>query len=241
MSQTVDQNELLKFSKIADKWWDEHGPLKALHDIHPLRMRYIVDYISKIIPKANFKSLSVLDLGCGGGLLSESMSRLGMKVLGIDASEESINIARVHASERGLCNLKYSCMDIESLVNTEEKYDIITIMEIIEHVDNLPVFVNAVSNALSDNGIIFLSTLNRTKKSFLYAIVCAEYILKLVPRKTHQWGRFVKPSEIVNLFSLNGICVKNIMGMNFNMIRRSWVLSDDISVNYILAAQKVSS
>ncbi|WP_395877405.1 bifunctional 2-polyprenyl-6-hydroxyphenol methylase/3-demethylubiquinol 3-O-methyltransferase UbiG [Ehrlichia muris] len=239
MNQTIDQDELSKFSKIADKWWDENGPFRALHKIHPLRMKYIVDYMNRVVPGADFKSLSVLDIGCGGGLLSESMARFGMKVLGIDASEESIGIAKAHALERDLCNLNYCCMDIESLINNKEKYDIITVMEVVEHVDNLSVFINAINNVLSDNGIIFLSTLNRTMKSLLYAIICAEYIFNFVPRNTHQWNRFVKPSEIANLFLPNGIFIKDIMGINFDVIRRNWILSNDISVNYILTAQKV--
>ena len=239
MNRTVDQEELSKFSKVADRWWDKSGPFKVLHKIHPLRIKYIVDYINKAMPGADFKSLSVLDIGCGGGLLSESMARLGMKVLGIDASEESINIAKAHAFERDLCNLNYCCIDIESLVSNNEKYDIITVMEVIEHVDDLSVFMNAISNVLSNNGIIFLSTLNRTIKSWLYAIICAEYIFNFVPHNTHQWNKFVKPSEITNLFLSNGIFIKDIIGINFDVIRRNWILSNDISVNYILTAQKI--
>ena len=239
MNQTVNQDELLKFSKIASQWWDENGPFKALHSMHPLRMQYIVDYINKVTPGVDFKKLSVLDVGCGGGLLSESMARLGMKVFGIDASEESVNIAKVHALNRNLCNLDYRCVNVDSLVSIKEKYDIITVMEVVEHVDNLSVFINSISNILNDNGIIFLSTLNRTIKSLLYAIVYAEYVFKLVPRHTHQWNKFVKPSEIANLFLLNNISIKEIKGINFNIMKKDWVLSDDISVNYILSAQKM--
>ena len=238
MNETVNKNELLKFSKISDKWWNENGPLKALHRIHPLRMKYIVDYISKVIPNADFKSLSVLDIGCGGGLVSESIARLGMKVLGIDASQENINVAKMHAVERNLHNLNYCCTTVEDLVNTEEKYSIITVMEVVEHVDNLPVFIKNICSILDNNGIIFLSTLNRTVKSLLYAIVGAEYILRLVPCGTHQWNKFVKPSEIANLFLLNNVSLKEIVGMSFNLIKNCWQLSDDISVNYILVAQK---
>ncbi|MGN7619244.1 MAG: bifunctional 2-polyprenyl-6-hydroxyphenol methylase/3-demethylubiquinol 3-O-methyltransferase UbiG [Ehrlichia sp.] len=238
MNKTVNESELLKFSKIADKWWDEEGPLKALHRIHPLRMKYIIDYITKVMPDTDFKSLSVLDVGCGGGLLSESIARLGMKVVAIDASEENINVARKHAMGRNLHNLSYHCMTIEDLVNAEKKYNIITVMEVVEHVDNLPMFMKSVCSVLDSNGIIFLSTLNRTIRSLLYAVIGAEYILKLVPCGTHRWHKFVKPSEIANLFLCNNISLKEIMGVSFNAIKNCWQLSEDISVNYILAAQK---
>ena len=238
MNNTVNHGELLKFSKVADKWWDEKGPLKPLHMIHPIRMQYIVDYINKVMPNVDFKSLSVLDVGCGGGLLSESMARLNMRVCGIDVNEKSISVAKMHALARGIHNVNYYCMDIEDLINIQENYDIITIMEVVEHVDDLPLFIKSVSRLLNDNGIIFLSTLNRNVKSLLYAIVCAEYILRLVPCGTHQWSRFVRPSEIASLFLLNGIVLQEISGISFNLMKKCLQLSNDISVNYILAAHK---
>ncbi|WDM84872.1 bifunctional 2-polyprenyl-6-hydroxyphenol methylase/3-demethylubiquinol 3-O-methyltransferase UbiG [Ehrlichia sp. JZT12] len=238
MNETVNKNELLKFSKISDKWWNEEGPFSALHKIHHLRMKYIVDYIRKVIPDTDLRSLSVLDVGCGGGLLSESIARLGMKIVGIDASEENINVARSHALERNLPNLDYHCTTVGALVDSQKRYDIITVMEVVEHVDNLPIFIKNICSVLSDNGIIFLSTLNRTIKSLLYAIIGAEYILRLVPCGTHQWNKFIKPSELANLFLLHDVSLKGIKGINFSILKNCWQLSEDISVNYILTAQK---
>ncbi|KJV68867.1 bifunctional 2-polyprenyl-6-hydroxyphenol methylase/3-demethylubiquinol 3-O-methyltransferase UbiG [Candidatus Neoehrlichia procyonis] len=234
---TINESEVEKFSKISDQWWDENGSFSLLHKINSLRVYYVTNHLNNIF--CQLSSLSLLDVGCGGGIFSESMSRLGINnIFGIDPSENNINIARNHAVKNNL-QINYRCIDIQDLAKTNECYDIITIMEVVEHVNNLPVFMQSACKLLKNNGILFLSTLNRTIKSMLLAIIAAEYILRWLPKNMHQWTKFVKPSEIANILLQYNIIVQDITGINFNVINNKWYLSKDISVNYILAAQKI--
>ncbi|QXK91959.1 bifunctional 2-polyprenyl-6-hydroxyphenol methylase/3-demethylubiquinol 3-O-methyltransferase UbiG [Neoehrlichia mikurensis] len=236
MTTTINESEIIKFTKISDQWWNKKGSFSLLHKINPLRVCYVANYLNNIFTQLS--SLSLLDIGCGGGIFSESMSRLGIDVCGIDPSQSNINIAKNHALKNNL-QINYRCIDIYDLINTNECYDIIVVMEVIEHVNNLPIFIQNVCQLLKNNGVLFLSTLNKTIKSMIFAIIAAEYILHWLPQGTHKWQKFVKPSQIVNMLLQQNVIVQDITGISFNVIKNKWSLSRDISVNYILTAQKI--
>ncbi|WFW29520.1 MAG: bifunctional 2-polyprenyl-6-hydroxyphenol methylase/3-demethylubiquinol 3-O-methyltransferase UbiG [Wolbachia endosymbiont of Menacanthus eurysternus] len=229
--QTYNNNEILKFNKTAEEWWNENGKFKSLHMMNPIRALYIIEKI-KEFKKCSLKELSLLDIGCGSGILSESMARVGISVVGIDICKENLKIAKSHAKKVGL-SIKYKNTSVEKLKN-DKKYDIILLMEVVEHVDNLELFMKKTIKLLKPGGLIFISTINRTIKSFCLAIIAAEFILKWLPRGTHNWNKFLKPSEITNYLRENNITLQNITGMEFNIIKREWRLTDGIDVNYIL-------
>ena len=229
--KTYNEDEISKFAKIASEWWNESGKFKPLHMINPIRVVYITERI-KELKKCDFKKISLLDIGCGGGILSESMARVGMKVTGIDVCEESIKVAQSHAEKVGL-DINYMCTSVEDL-NSNKKYDVILLMEVVEHIDNLEFFIEQVMKLLKPNGLIFISTINRTIKSFLFAIVGAEYILNWLPKGTHDWNKLVKPSEIANNLRKNNVTLHNMSGIEYSVIKREWRLTKNIDVNYIL-------
>ena len=239
---TVNKEEIQKFSKIADEWWDTEGKFKPLHMFNPIRIKYIKDKcISHFKLNENhlkpLNSLELLDIGCGGGLISEPMCRLGAKVTGIDASSKNINVADIHAKKNNL-NINYINTSPEkSLIN--KKFDVILNLEIVEHVDNVDLFLESSSKLLKPNGIIFIATINRTFESYLKAIVGAEYILRWLPIGTHEWNKFLKPDEIHK--KLEKLNFKNIEtdGFNFNLFSQNWKKSKDCSVNYIIVAEKI--
>ena len=235
-SNTINKKEIEKFSKIAEEWWDPDGKFKPLHKFNPVRISYIkANTISSLKLKNNqnkpLKNIKILDIGCGGGLLSESMSRLGADVVGIDASDRNINVAKLHAKKNHL-NIKYLCTSPENL-NIKTKFDVILNMEIIEHVDNVDFFLKTSSKLLRKNGIMFVATINKTLKSYLFAIVGAEYVLKWLPIGTHDWEKFVKPENLVNILKKYDLKLDSLDGMKFNIIKDEWRLSADKSVNYI--------
>ncbi|QOD38748.1 bifunctional 2-polyprenyl-6-hydroxyphenol methylase/3-demethylubiquinol 3-O-methyltransferase UbiG [Candidatus Wolbachia massiliensis] len=230
-TQTYNEDEVSKFAKMASEWWDENGKFKPLHMMNPVRVSYIIEKI-KELKKCDLKELSLLDVGCGGGILSESMARVGINVSGIDVCEENIKVAQSHAKKVGL-NIEYTHISVEELDNNK-KYDVVLLMEVVEHVDNLEFFMKKAIELLKPEGLIFISTINRTIKSFLLAIVGAEYILNWLPKGTHKWDKFLKPSEIANYLRENNVTLQNMAGMEYNVIKREWNLTKGVDVNYIL-------
>ena len=234
-TNTINSKEIEKFSKIAEEWWDPHGKFKPLHNFNPIRISYLKENIVKTFNlKKKDKILSgvkILDIGCGGGLLSEPMSRLGAEVFGIDASEKNIEIAKVHAKKSGL-NIQYFSSSPEKF-KTDLKFDVILNMEIIEHVEDVDFFLQSCSKLLKDKGIMFVATLNKTLKSYLFAIIGAEYILKWLPIGTHEWEKFVKPEDLVNITKKYDLSLDDLKGVKLNLITNNWMLSSDKSVNYI--------
>jgi len=231
---TVNSDEVNKFSSIADEWWDINGKFKKLHEMNPIRIEYIKDNIIKKFQTIENKK--ILDIGCGGGLLCEPMARMGGIVTGVDASEENINIAKMHAQKQNL-NINYTANNIENLP-INQKYDVITAMEIIEHVDNIPLFLESCCNLLNDNGILFISTMNRTPKSFLQTIIIAEYILNWIPKGTHNWNKYPKPSEINDIINKYDIYIQDIKGIKYNLLNNNWHLTNKIDINYIMTCYK---
>tara|TARA_Y100000590_G_C15681430_1_gene999970 strand:+ start:474 stop:1202 length:729 start_codon:yes stop_codon:yes gene_type:complete len=239
-NSTINKKEIDKFSRIAEEWWNPNGKFKPLHKFNPIRIRYIKE---NIIKDFNIKKkdkpldgISLLDIGCGGGLLSEPMARLGAKVIGIDASEKNINIAKHHLKKSKL-KIKYFNNSPENF-KYKEKFDVILNMEIIEHVEDVNLFINHCSKFLKKSGIMFIATLNQTLKSYLFAIIGAEYILKWLPIGTHEWDKFVKPEDLTRLCKKNSLALKKIDGFKFNPILNEWKLSKDKSVNYISKFKK---
>ena len=241
MSTTINKEEIQKFSKLADEWWDVNGKFKPLHMFNPIRIEYIIENIKKYFKikknKADFlEGLNILDIGCGGGLISEPMSRLGANVTGIDASEKNINIAQLHAKKSGL-QINYINASPEEL-NEVEKFDVILNLEIIEHVDNVNLYIKSCSKLLKKKGLMFTATLNRSFISYVKAIIGAEYILRWLPIGTHDWNKFLKPEELENFLSQEKFSTVDIKGLKFNPFFNKWKKSNDLSVNYIITSFK---
>jgi 2-polyprenyl-6-hydroxyphenyl methylase/3-demethylubiquinone-9 3-methyltransferase len=232
---SVNKKEIEKFSKMASEWWDPKGKFKPLHKFNPIRIKYIKDNIIQNFKLKNnsipLKGVSILDIGCGGGLLSEPMCRLGANVTGIDASMKNINIAKLHAKKDNL-KINYLCSSPEKL-KIKKKFDVILNMEIIEHVEDIQFFLNSCSKLLKKNGVMFVATINKTLKSYIFAIVGAEYILRWLPIGTHEWEKFVKPKDLENILKQNNLSLNRLDGMHFNIIKDEWNVSKDLSVNYI--------
>jgi len=238
---SVNKKEIEKFSKMAAEWWDPEGKFKPLHKFNPIRIKYIKDniiYNFKLKSKKKpLEKINLLDVGCGGGLLSEPMARLGANVIGIDASDKNIKIAKLHAKKNKL-NIKYFCLSPEKLKN-KKKFDVILNMEIIEHVEDINFFIKTCSKLLKKNGLMFVATLNKTLKSYVFAIIGAEYVLKWLPIGTHDWEKFVKPEDLKNILSKNNLKIEKIDGMNFNILSDEWSISKDTSINYIAKSIKI--
>lgn len=230
IESNVDAAELEKFSQLAHRWWDPGSEFKPLHDINPLRL----GYINRI---TGLSGKSVLDVGCGGGILSESMAALGACVTGIDLGDKPLRVAQLHLLESGL-NVEYRKIAVEELATEHpHHYDIVTCMEMLEHVPKPAAIVEACARLLKPGGTCFFSTLNRNPKSYLYAVVGAEYVLGLLPRGTHEYARFITPAELAGFCRAAGLDVQRITGMTYNPVTRTYALSQDASVNYILCAQ----
>ncbi len=240
MDTTIDSVEAKKFNHSMEEWWDENGKFKTLHQINPLRLRYIRDNVISHYGGVNkFDQLRILDIGCGGGLLAEPMARMGGIVTGIDVNQSNINSARNHASIDGL-KINYLCSAVEEL--RADKFDIILCFEVVEHVQNLPLFIKACANLLKRDGLIFFSTINRTLKSYALAIIGAEYILRWVPIGTHSWQKFIQPSELEQYMSSVGLEWQNARGMTFSPFKAKWQLDEkDLAVNYLCCAVKINS
>ena len=237
---TINKKEIDKFSKLADEWWDPEGKFKPLHNFNPVRLRYIKDTIIKKFgnksEKLPLKDIRILDIGCGGGLLSEPLSRLGATVTGIDASDRNIKIAKMHL-EKSKLDINYYCSSPDKFVS-KEKFDVVLNMEIVEHVDNVDFFLFKSSELLKKNGLMFIATLNKTLKSYIFAIIGAEYILKWLPIGTHDWNKFLKPDELINICKNNSLNLNNLIGVKFDVLKNEWIVSEDSSVNYLAQFSK---
>ena len=237
---TINKKEIDKFSKLADEWWDPEGKFKPLHNFNPVRLRYIKDTITKKFgnksEKLPLKDIKILDIGCGGGLLSEPLSRLGAAVTGIDASDRNIKIAKMHL-EKSKLDIDYYCSSPEKFV-AKEKFDVVLNMEIVEHVDNVDFFLFKSSELLKKDGLMFIATLNKTLKSYVFAIIGAEYILKWLPIGTHDWNKFLKPSDLINICKNNSLNLNNLVGVKFDILKNEWIVSEDSSVNYLAEFSK---
>lgn len=226
-SQNSDQNEIAKFASLADKWWDLHGEFKPLHDINPLRLKFILDQV-------NISGKNVIDMGCGGGILSESMAAKNAIVTGVDLAEESITVAIEHAKKNNL-PINYLCEDIEKIAQTHaEKFDILTCMELLEHVPDPEKMVKTCSALVKPGGHLFFSTINRNWKSYLKAIVGAEYLLRMLPIGTHDYTKLIKPSELEFWCREAGIQWKEILGLNYNPLTDTFSTTTNVEVNYMV-------
>ena len=238
---SVNKKEIEKFSKMAAEWWDPEGKFKQLHKFNPIRIKYIKDniiYSFKLKSKEQpLQKINILDIGCGGGLLSEPMARLGANVTGIDASDKNIKIAKLHAKKNKL-NINYFCSSPEKL-KIKKKFDVILNMEIIEHVEDINFFIKSCSKLLKKNGLMFVATLNKTLKSYVFAIIGAEYVLRKLPIGTNDWEKFVKPEDLKNILNKNNLKIEKIDGMNFDIFKDEWNISKDTSINYIAKSLKV--
>ena len=237
---TINNLELEKFNKIANEWWDPEGKFKPLHKFNPVRVNYLKINLIKHFNKKNsdkpLLGLNILDIGCGGGLLSEPISKLGANVTGIDASEKNIAIAKSHLKKSNL-NIKYYCSSPENF-KPKKKFDAILNMEIIEHVDNVDLYISSCFKLLKNNGLMFTATLNRTFISYIKAIIGAEYILRWLPIGTHDWNKFIKPEELEKILIQEKFSSLDIKGLKFNPFLKKWKKSEDLSVNYIICSKK---
>ena len=232
---SVNKKEIDKFSKMANEWWDPEGKFKPLHKFNPTRIKYIKENIINNFKLKNklrpLSGINILDIGCGGGLLSEPMSRMGANVTGIDASDKNIKIAKLHSKKNKL-KINYLCSSPEKLKITK-KFDVILNMEIVEHVEDIDFFLKSCSKLLKKNGLMFVATINKTLKSYIFAIVGAEYVLRWLPIGTHEWEKFVKPEDLKKILMKCDLSLNKLEGMNFNIITDEWSISRDLSVNYI--------
>ena len=237
---TVNKKEIEKFSRMAEEWWDVEGKFKPLHKFNPIRIKYIKESVIENFKLQNNEKLplngiNLLDIGCGGGLLSEPMCRLGATVTGIDASAKNIEIAKIHSKKNNL-NIDYICTSPEKI--QKKKFDVILNMEIIEHVEDIDFFIKKSSQLLKTNGLMFVATLNKTLKSYAFAIIGAEYILRWLPIGTHNWEKFVKPEDLIKISEKNNLKIKDLDGLKYDIFKDKWELSSDNSVNYIARFQK---
>lgn len=242
-SASVDQEEVKNFEALAEQWWDPEGPMKPLHQMNPVRLSFIREHLISHFRKnatdlQPFKELSLLDVGAGAGLLTEPLARLGATVTGLDLAETSLAIARSRAEAQGL-NIAYHQTSIEAFAQRKNRYHAIMALEVLEHVANVESFLKACTSLLHPNGLIFISTLNRTPPAYLTAILGAEYILRLLPRGTHQWHKFLKPSEVETHLRKLGVALKDLQGLRYKPVNKNWILSQNLSINYILCAEKV--
>ena len=239
---TIDPDQVQKFSKLANEWWNPKGKFKPLHKFNPIRLTYIRDQLCKHfdLDHQSLKALDglkVLDVGCGGGLISEPLCQMGALVTGIDASSENIEIATHHA-RTGNLKIEYISASPEELIAARKTFDVVLALEVIEHVKDIDLFIDSCSALTSKDGVTILATLNRTAKSFALAIVGAEYVMRWLPQGTHDWSKFVRPSEIYHALRRNNIEVKDITGFNYNILTDTWSLRQNTSVNYVIFGVK---
>lgn len=231
-TMNVDPAELAKFEALASRWWDPDSEFKPLHDLNPVRMRFIDSHI-------NVASLNVADIGCGGGILSETLAKRGGTVTGIDMTDAPLKVAQLHALDQGVENLTYRQMTAEQLAEEAPgQFDVITCMEMLEHVPDPTSVMQAIHTLLKPGGKAFFSTINRNPKAFLFAIVGAEYVMNMLPKGTHEYQKFIRPSELASSARNSGLTVREFKGMSYNPITGQFRLTDDVSVNYLMATEK---
>jgi 2-polyprenyl-6-hydroxyphenyl methylase/3-demethylubiquinone-9 3-methyltransferase len=244
MTSTIDPKEIEKFTKMAVEWWSETGKFKPLHKFNPIRISHlrqkIIQHFSleekSLTP---FKNLNILDVGCGGGLISEPFARMGASVTGIDAGEKNIAVAKIHAEKSGL-EINYQNISAEELVEENQKFDVVFALEIIEHVADVEAFIEACSKLVKPNGLLFVATINRNLKSLALAKVAVEYILRWLPAGTHDWKKFLKPSEINNFAEKENLELCEILGFNYNILKDEWRKSDNLDINYMMIFKRRS-
>lgn len=228
----IDALEVAKFAQHAEHWWDPNGELKTLHDINPLRLGFILERTPLLGKK-------VLDVGCGGGILSESLAQQGAEVIGIDATPETIEAAKAHAAKQSNLNLSYKAITAEEMAQERgAEFDIVTCLELLEHVPDPQSLIHACAQLVKPGGNVFFSTLNRNPKAYLFAILGAEYFLKLLPRGTHDYAKFLRPSEVATFARKNDLQVQEFKGLSYNPLTKQYYLSEDISVNYLVHSKK---
>tara|TARA_Y100001980_G_C14479510_1_gene258252 strand:+ start:166 stop:894 length:729 start_codon:yes stop_codon:yes gene_type:complete len=237
---TVNKKEIDKFSKLATEWWDPNGKFKPLHKFNPIRLNYIKESIKEKFEKKKeptvLKNFKILDIGCGGGLLCEPLSKLGARVVGIDASEKNIKIAKTHAKKNNL-KIDYYCASPENFIS-KKKFDVVLNMEIVEHVEDVNLFLKESSKFLKKDGIMFVATLNKTLKSYIFAILGAEYFLRWLPIGTHDWNMFIEPNKLEEICEKNSLILDELHGVKYNFFSGNWNLSSDDNVNYIARFKK---
>jgi 2-polyprenyl-6-hydroxyphenyl methylase/3-demethylubiquinone-9 3-methyltransferase len=241
---TIDEDEVARFSRIAGQWWDPRGPMAALHKFNPVRLAYIRDHLAGHFGRDakrldSLAGLRLLDIGCGGGILSEPLARLGAAVVGADPSERNIAVAQQHAARSGL-TIDYRNTSAEALASAGERFDAVLAMEVVEHVTDAGQFIAVAATMVKPGGLLFVATLNRTVKSFALAIVGAEYILRWLPRGTHQWDKFVTPNELEIAVEQSGLQIVDQTGVIYNLLADRWQLAADMDVNYMVIAEKAA-
>lgn len=239
---TIDTSEVEHFSRIAAEWWNPQGKFRPLHKFNPTRLAYIKEKVCEKFgrnPRAPrpFEGLRFLDIGCGGGLLCEPIARLGATVIGADASETNIEVARIHAAQSGV-EVDYRATTAEALAEAGEKFDVVLNMEVVEHVSDVDLFMSATAEMVNPGGIMFVATINRTLKAYGLAIIGAEYVLRWLPRGTHQYDKLVRPQELETAFAKSGLRVIDRLGVTYNPLTDSWNRSRDMDVNYMMLAER---
>lgn len=231
---TIDPNEINTFENMKNEWWDENGPLKGLHALNPPRLEFITRQMGRPL-----SGLKILDLGCGGGILSEPLARLGAHMTGVDASEGAIEAAQAHAKVMGL-EIDYRCMDAKDLLAEGHLFDVVVSMEVIEHVADVGEFISLCTSLVKPGGDLFLSTLNKTCKSWALGIVVAENILKWAPKGAHDWNKFISPQDLAKHLRANACEPLATQGLTYSIFNQSWQLSDDVDINYVMHARRGS-
>ncbi|MBE7733001.1 bifunctional 2-polyprenyl-6-hydroxyphenol methylase/3-demethylubiquinol 3-O-methyltransferase UbiG [Devosia faecipullorum] len=239
---TVNDAEIAKFTAMAEEWWDPKGKFKPLHKFNPVRLSYIRDHLIRhFVRDTNsirpFEGLTILDVGCGGGLLCEPLTRLGARLIGIDAAERNIAIARIHAEQSGL-DIDYRVTTSEALAAAGERFDVVLNMEVVEHVDDVHFYMKSCADLVAPGGLMFTATLNRTARSWALAVIGAEYVLRWLPRGTHDWNKFLTPEEIGAQLKRNGLKIIDQSGVVFHPLADEWRLSADMAINYMVLAER---